>query len=446
MGMMKFLARSYALSVIVFIRMIPILLLTFGLLGILIWSIPNEIVIVGLLIASGLFLPSFLWLCTLRGGLIHLRCTGAYSLKGLMMGTLRMMFAHLLPAGILMILASIVVLVGLSFALPDVSVPDLSAPAADTGQTSTPVDNPLRGNTQSTGAKSVTVTPTAETERRPFFNMDPVLAMLEGNPLWVSLPIYLIAGAVYGIFGVPMAATAVNVGRTGERHDLIFGMGAQWLRLTLLYLTLFLVPAFFFALAPQTMDLLSGDEVPESLDQLKSLSIFIFIGLAFSLYSNFIYAAGCALAYQAHREIAHERHRQTIELIDRNAPAADDFKALMAERQAKTLVGGSAPTPAAASDPVAVSDPVADPADTTAAPLPQDDPATDEIYDPNPVPASTDTPAPDPLPLTDTAPDIAPEPAPPAPAEAPPQPQTSDEDAEEDPDWLGKYLDKPDQR
>lgn len=273
MSFFAFIAGSLALSVPVFLRYLPILVVYVLAWAGLITATENIYVIALIGFLLGTFGVAFLFVNGIRGGLQVLRATTAPTASGLMNATTRVLFFHCL----LQLMLSIVLIVILNLVMLTVVIPATMPDLA-----------PILEKVFSSQALEGFAMITPEIE-----------AQLRTPYLIYSILIAAVMGGVIGVFGVPMAAVAANAVQHSPQNDMIYGMTEFWPHQMLLYviaqLPVILVNAYLLPVG-------GADEF-----NLSALPIALIMSWIYLVYAPSISWAGMALAYKTVRD---DRYRQ----------------------------------------------------------------------------------------------------------------------------------------
>jgi len=212
MGMLRFILRSIGLSLAVALRMLPVLLVSLGALG-LMYQLLGSSPVTFFVILAAFYLPLlvFLFVCSVRAGLMALRATNPLDLKRLMTYTIRVMRLNFMLnntiVGVLGVGSAVIAVLALK--------PDL-----------------VQQLREGTGIES-------------FGELKEIFVLFGRFPFFVFPIIALGACISIGANGGSIAASAAAAASRGPNHDLLFGLARQFRHLFALGFVLLVVPLSF---------------------------------------------------------------------------------------------------------------------------------------------------------------------------------------------------------
>ena len=292
MSHIKFIAQSISLSVPLFIRFVPVLIV-FAIFSVgLFAATDQELVHYITVFFLGTVGWSYLYLIGLRAGLSALRETTPANLDGIINNTAKLMFIHMLTQALIIAVVS-----GLAYFLFLKGPIEFAAAMAQA----------------SDGAASAQL---------------PLLEAHHGPVMIVYVITFLTGITCTSLFGIPMASTAANAAEYSPKNDLIFGFGAYFLpQFVLSLIAVFLPMLVYFFFAPSLMAWIEGGT-------LGSLAIGVSALVLFSFYASWcIPMAGMALGYKQCREDVREARKAEVTPVYNVEEERENLRSLRAQRQ-----------------------------------------------------------------------------------------------------------------
>jgi len=303
MSIPVFILRSLKLSVPVFLRFLPFLVLSVLTVVGLFLSTQNIIVLAMILFILLTYGLSLLMVITIRGGLVVLGATTPPTAEGLLIAALRMLIFHILLPVLIGIFFVILISVAFYFVIQTVNGPEVVAE--------------LRAvlSERDPAARVAALPETLELFER-----------IWGVVLAYTISFYLVGALIIGLIGVPMAAVSANAVRQSPKHDLLYGAGHNLPHQMVLNLLVVALPQITLSVLRPEYYLGGGAALTEN-------DLILALGIVFwTIYGQCITAAGMALSYDDLRSRKAQARAEAVRPIVDTATEQQSLRSLRQER------------------------------------------------------------------------------------------------------------------
>ncbi len=309
MSLTRFLASSLSLSFPVLLRMLPIFIMTGVILFGAVYALLDYPGYLFFAAAIAFFpLLAFLFICSIRAGLVHRRQSRGPELAKLVRKSL---LVGAIQAGL-----------GIFYA-----VLSLGAIA-------------LTLRPQSLGAWRDLQT-TFEAGKDAGQSELETLMSLNPAAVYALLAAFLIYLAIYVALSVPIAAHSASAAVNGPRHEFFFGLGRKFVPLTIVglisvavsYIGPVVLAAAVFQSVPVDFTAMMADELWSS----ANIPVAIYLGGygLLTAWTSSFYGAACAVAYIDVRDHLEQEHQIAMGSILANTGPQTDLAEMMRERTAR---------------------------------------------------------------------------------------------------------------